>query len=417
MLQAQRDDHAIMTPNKLIWKELLQRPTAMITCLLAISLGITALVAIRSVTVFSERAVAEKLEALGANVLLLPQGVSLQDYFAADAHGATLPEEYATQLAFANLEGVQNISPKLSVPAELNGRRITLTGILPQSEFEAKAAWQTVELFSNKHANCKKQARIDDHTRPEADNLAEGRFVRELSATEVYVGADVAKLSAVSAGDQISLLGVPFVVSGVVRPTGTVDDGRVFAHLHTVQRLASKGEAVNVVEIMACCEDAAGGLTSELAAMFPDVKVVTITQVVDTQVAVNRLMTRLSYLFFGVLLVVGVASIAGTMFANVTERRREIGTLMALGATPALVARLFLGKALVIGLAGGALGYLSGTILAVLLGPNWAGVPVQPLPQLAVLAVVLAGIVALVASYLPARRASLVDPCLCFREV
>jgi putative ABC transport system permease protein len=146
-------------------------------------------------------------------------------------------------------------------------------------------------------------------------------------------------------------------------------------------------------------------------------KVVTITQVVDTQVAVNRLMTRLSYLFFGVLLVVGVASIAGTMFANVTERRREIGTLMALGATPALVSRLFLGKALVIGLAGGALGYLAGTILAVLLGPNWAGVPVQPLPLLAVLAMVVAGVVALVASYLPARRASLVDPCLCFREV
>ena len=90
--------------------------------------------------------------------------------------------------------------------------------------------------------------------------------------------------------------------------------------------------------------------------MFPDAKVVTITQVVDTQVAVNRLMTRLSYLFFGILLVVGVASIAGTMFANVTERRREIGTLMALGATPSLISRLFLGKALVIGLAGGLLG-------------------------------------------------------------
>jgi putative ABC transport system permease protein len=406
-----------MTPNKLIWKELWQRPTAMITCLLAISLGITALVAIRSVTVFSERAVAEKLEALGANVLLLPKGVSLQDYYAADAHGATLPEEYATQLALANLEGVQSISPTLSVPAELNGRRITLTGILPQSEFEAKAAWQTVDLFSNKHANCKQHARIDDHTRPEAENLAEGRFVRELSSTEVYVGADIAKLSAVSAGDQITLLGVPFIVSGLVRPTGTVDDGRVFAHLHTVQRLANKGEGVNVIEIMACCEDAAGGLTSELAELFPDVKVVTISQVVDTQVAVNRLMTRLSYLFFAVLLVVGVASIAGTMFANVTERRREIGTLMALGATPALISRMFLGKALVIGLAGGALGYLGGTTLAVLLGPNWAGVPVQPLPLLAILAVVLAGIVALVASYLPARRASLVDPCLCFREV
>ena len=62
-----------MTPNKLIWKELWQRPTAMITCLLAIMLGVTALVAIRSVTVYSEQAVARQMSELGANVLLLPK--------------------------------------------------------------------------------------------------------------------------------------------------------------------------------------------------------------------------------------------------------------------------------------------------------------------------------------------------------
>ena len=88
---------------------------------------------------------------------------------------------------------------------------------------------------------------------------------------------------------------------------------------------------------------------------------------------------------------VGVASIAGTMFANVTERRREIGTLMALGATPSLVSRLFLGKALVIGLAGGVLGYVGGTVLAVGAGPYWAGIAVRPVPSLAVVALVLAG--------------------------
>jgi putative ABC transport system permease protein len=151
--------------------------------------------------------------------------------------------------------------------------------------------------------------------------------------------------------------------------------------------------------------------------MFPDAKVVTITQVVDTQVAVNRLMTSLSYLFFGILIVVGVASIAGTMFANVTERRREIGTLMALGATPSLISRLFLGKALAIGVTGGLLGYVAGTVLAVGAGPIWAGIAVRPVASLAAVALVLAAAVAVVASYFPARRAALIDPCLCFREV
>ena len=42
--------------------------------------------------------------------------------------------------------------------------------------------------------------------------------------------------------------------------TGTVDDSRVFAHLHTVQRLSKSGEVINAIEVMGCCEDAAGNL-------------------------------------------------------------------------------------------------------------------------------------------------------------
>ncbi len=406
-----------MTPNKLIWKELWQRPTAMITCLLAITLGITALVAIRSVTVFSEQAVKEQLAALGANVLLLPQGVSLEDYYAADSHGATLPEEYASQLVLANLEGVEHISAKLTVPAELKGSSVTLTGVLPQSEFKVLASYQSVQAFSNAHAACKQRSTVGDIELSATESLAKRRFIEKLAVNEAVVGADVAQSAGLKTGDKVSLLGYPFQISGVMPATGTVDDSRVFAHLHTVQRLAKKGETVNVIEIMACCEDAAGGLTGQLADTFPDAKVVTITQVVDTQVAVNRLMTQLSYLFFAILLVVGIASIAGTMFSNVTERRREIGTLMALGATPNLVARLFLGKALVIGLAGGVIGYLGGTVLAIGLGPNLAGIPVEPVLSLAPLAVIVAAVVALVASYPPARRATMIDPCICFREV
>ena len=406
-----------MTPQKLIWKELWQRPTAMATCLLAIVLGITALVAIRSVTVFSEQAVSSQMEALGANLLLVPKGVSLQDYYTADSHGGTLPEEFATQLAMSNLEGVEHIAPKLCVAADVVGKHVTLTGILPQSEFQAKAAWQSADVFSNKHTGCKKHVALDNDELSASESLAKGRFVKDIARDEVIVGAEVAHFADLSVGHNITLLGQSFRVAGVMPTTGTVDDSRIFAHLHTVQSLSHAGEKVNVIEIMACCEDAAGGLVAQLGDLFPDAKVLTITQVVDTQVAVNRLMTRLSYLFFAILLVVGVASIAGTMFANVTERRKEIGTLMALGATPSLVSRLFLGKALVVGLAGGVLGYLGGTVLAVALGPYWAGISVQPVPSLAAVSVFLAAVVALFASYLPARRASMIDPCLCFREV
>ena len=406
-----------MTTNKLIWKELWQRPTAMATCLLAIVLGVTALVAIRSVTIYSEKTVAQQMSELGANILLLPKDANLQSYYAADANGGTIPEDYGTQLLLADLAGVEHIAPKLSMQTECNGQKVTLTGILPQSEFDAQAEWKGIQAFKKSCDSCSKRVVLDEGNHTAAEGLAKSRFVSEIAKDEVILGADAAQALSAKAGDKLTLLGKSFRVGGIMPATGTLDDGRVFAHLHTVQPLAKAGENVNVIEIMACCEDAAAGLVAKLRESFPDAKVLTITQVVDTQVAVNRLMTRLSYLFFAILLVVGIASIAGTMFANVSERRREIGTLMALGATPSLVTRLFLGKALLIGLCGGALGYAIGTLLAVCLGPNWAGVAVWPVPSLALVSMVLAATVSLVSSYLPARRAALIDPCLCFREV
>jgi putative ABC transport system permease protein len=69
-----------MTLRKLIWREIAERPVAMITTTLAIIFGVGALVAIRHVTCFSEQAVAGQLESLGANVLVLPKSATLQDY-------------------------------------------------------------------------------------------------------------------------------------------------------------------------------------------------------------------------------------------------------------------------------------------------------------------------------------------------
>jgi len=109
--------------------------------------------------------VKQQLETLGANVLILPKGATLQDYYAADLHGQTLPEEHVSAVLLAGLMGVEKLSPKLCVPASLGDRTVTLTGILPQSEFQAKAAWQTVGLLSPKkaHAGCKKGPSLVRH--------------------------------------------------------------------------------------------------------------------------------------------------------------------------------------------------------------------------------------------------------------
>ncbi|HAH46566.1 MAG TPA: ABC transporter permease, partial [Planctomycetaceae bacterium] len=168
---------------------------------------------------------------------------------------------------------------------------------------------------------------------------------------------------------------------------------------------------------MGCCEDVANGLVGDLQALLPGTKVVTIANVVETQVSINRMMTNLSYLFLAILIAVGGASMAIASFANVMERRREIGTLMALGATPRFVTQLFLAKAALLGLAGGFTGYIAGSVLAIFLGPAFADVSVLPVPSLAFISAAIAVLVTIAASYIPARQAAKLDPCMCFKEV
>jgi putative ABC transport system permease protein len=406
-----------MKLRTLVWRELFERKNQLVTGFLAVLLGITVIVAIKNITFFSEKAVARQLDTLGANVLILPKSVSLQDYYTSDLHSEEFPEEYVTRLVMSDIQGLDNLSPKLSVPVEVQGRSFTLTGILPKNEFQAKASWAGVGVFSRPIGCGVVTDAADTGDAAPKETLVRKRVIETLETDEVLVGADVAATLSLKEGDTINLLGNSFSVIATLPQTGTIDDSRIFAHLHKVQDLAGKGPVLNAIEVVGCCNEIFGGLVEKINKLLPEAKVVTIAQVVDTQIRTNRMMSRLSLLFLVIIVLVGVASIANYMFANVFERRREIGTLMALGATPSTVLRMFLLKALVLGLAGGVVGYIIGTILSVTLGPRIAGVPVLPMPLLALWAVGVSTAIALAASYFPARRAAGLDPCASLQEV
>ena len=143
-----------MRMHTLVWREIFERKSQLLTSFLAVLLGITVIVSIRNVTYYSERAVAGEWILLGANVMVLPKSATLQDYYAADMQGETIPEEYVTQLAMSDLQGLDNLSPKLSLPVKVGGKTFTLTGILPKSEFQAKAAWQGDQIFARPATGC-----------------------------------------------------------------------------------------------------------------------------------------------------------------------------------------------------------------------------------------------------------------------
>lgn len=406
-----------MNWNTLVFRELFQRKNKLITSGLAIILGIAVIVTINTVARYSEKAVAKELDALGANILILPHGSTLVDYYSADLQAGEIPEEYVTLLTTSNLEGLDNLSPKLSMPVKIGDHTVTLTGILPKNEFQSKASWQGTGIFS-RPKSCGNVDDIFGLTKKEPkETLVRKRVIETLDSNEVLVGSGVAQKLKIEEGSEIAMLDKPFKVSAILPQTGTVDDSRIFAHLHTVQDLTGKEDVVNAIEVVGCCEHISKGLVAKINYLIPDAQVITISQIVDTQVKTNHLMRNLSTLFLVIIVAMGGASIANDMYNNVYERRKEIGTLVALGANSSTVLKVFLKKALILGIIGGTGGFLLGTIFAVVLGPLIAGVPVLPIPSLFFFAVLLSVCLSVIASYFPARYASRLDPCMALQEI
>lgn len=404
-----------MKIKQIVLRELFQRNNQLISSLAAVSLGIAVMVGIQSTTHYSEKAVAGELDALGANILLLAKDATVQDYYSADFQQSEIPESYVSILMNSGMQGLDNLSPKFSLPVDVGGRKFTLTGILPRNEFKSKALWKGALGIFTKPQSCGIVANIPGIT-DMAKTQVRKRVIEDLGVDAMLVGADVARALAVKEGDSLTVLGKKFVAEAILPITGTVDDGRMFAHLHTVQKLAGKDSVLHSIEIVGCCSAISTGLIKQINKLLPDAKVVTISQIVTTQIRANTVMKRISLIMLVVILVVGGASIANYMFANVYERRREIGIYMAMGANSPWILKLFLLKALIIGLAGGIIGYVIGSVLAVVLGPRIAGVPVLPLPMYAVYSVVISTVISFAASAVPALNATKVDPSLIMKE-
>ncbi len=149
----------------------------------------------------------------------------------------------------------------------------------------------------------------------------------------------------------------------------------------------------------------------------PDVpmKFTTLEAVLSENVAAPRFRTLLFALFAGLAVSLAMAGVYGVMAYAVGQRSNEIGLRIALGATMSSVLRLILGQGLALaglGLALGLAGAAAGTRL--LTGMLFRVQPNDPAVYLAV--AVLLGVVALVASYVPARRASKIDPLAAIRQ-
>jgi putative ABC transport system permease protein len=205
-------------------------------------------------------------------------------------------------------------------------------------------------------------------------------------------------------------------IVGDVRSFGLDQPARAEMYFPHAQRRDSAGMAIVVRtggDPTALAPTVRGAL-AELDAAQPIFDVRPMSELVARSLAQRRFALLLMLVFAGVALLLAAVGIYGVMSYTVAQRTQEIGIRVALGATPSSVLAMVLKDGMRLVTGGLVLGLAAALGLTRLLSSMLYGVATTDLLTYVAIAVVLAA-VALVATVIPARRATRVDPMLALR--
>jgi putative ABC transport system permease protein len=385
---------------------LLRNKMRSVLTVLGITIGIAAVICVVAIGRAGQAQVERQLNNLGDNFVWIEAGGRAVNGVRTGTH-ATKTLTVADAVAIKNqISLIKSVSPNVDASVQVvYGNQnwfTTYRGVSPEY-FDIKR-WYVDQgaVFSQ-----------DDVDRA-ADVCVLGRTVREqLFGVEDPVGKVI----------RVSTL--PCKVVATLQPKGLSLDGRdqddTIILPYTMAQKKIKGITwLDDILCSAVSQDAVKIAGQEAAAVLrdrhhlrpeedDDFNIRNPEDIIQAQLEASKTMTVLLIAIASVSLVVGGIGIMNVMLVSVTERTREIGVRVAVGATEEAIQLQFLGEAVMLSLVGGAAGVFFGVLGSYVLGQTlqW---PMQMSPDAVVIAAIFSIAVGVFFGYYPARKASLLDP-------
>jgi putative ABC transport system permease protein len=378
---------------------------------LGVIIGVASVIVMSAIGSGARQEVERSISRLGTNMLTVSPGSSRSGRSQGGAGTATPLSEEDMEAISSRVAGVSDVTGSLSVTAPtIYGNQNWTTSVTgSNASFPAVRDWE----------------------------VAEGRY---FTPEEASRGAKVAVLGSsvvrelfggsIAVGESVRIAGAPFEVIGVMTTRGQSGGSRdqddiVLIPLSTARaRLAGQNVGVpNQVGSILVKVESQGDLSRAEADIIDllrqrrrirpgeqdDFRVRNVAEIVQARTAAQQTLTWLLAATAAISLVVGGIGIMNIMLVSVTERTREIGLRMAVGARRRDILAQFLTEAIVLCLAGGLIG------LALGVGATYAIAALAGWPVLVSGTIVAIGIgasaaVGMVFGYVPARQAARLNP-------
>jgi putative ABC transport system permease protein len=361
-----------------------------------LTVGITTVVSLISMTRMMNDDISNKLDAFGANILIIPRSEDLAlSYGGMNFGGVSIDVQNLKESDLPKIrnievrDNVNTVSPKLIGVVEIEGKRVPLMGVVFEEELRLKKWWKV------------------KGARPKAQD-------------EVLLGNEAAVQLFKSAGDTLSIQRRGVRVAGILEETGSQDDFVIFADLKFVQEVLKKPGFLSLIDVSAFCNTCPiEEIVRQISKELPHAKVTAVKQTLETKMETLDQFRKFSVGISVIVLLIGGLIVFTSMMASVNERKREIGIFRAIGFRRSHVVKIIFLEAFVVGVLAGTLGYVLGLVVAKVMGPvitgTKAGVAVDP--WLGLGALLLSAGIGILSSAYPALHASKLDPTVALRSL